>query len=56
MADGDEGKNNEESKDNREEGNKVLDLGSKTAYVLRRRLVQAIQMKTEEEIEEHLLW
>jgi hypothetical protein len=33
-----------------------LDLGSKTAYLLRRRLAQAVQMKTEEEIEEHLLW
>ena len=36
--------------------NSVLDLGSKSAYVLRRRLVQAVQMKSEEEIEDHLLW
>ena len=48
----------EETKENEKEKKerKVLDLGSKTAYLLRRRLAQAVQMKSEEEIEEHLLW
>lgn len=43
-------------KQKEKEGRGVLDLGSKTAHLLRRRLVQAVQMKSEEEIEEHLLW
>ena len=57
VAGGSGGKQQSQSQSQREkEGRGVLDLGSKTAYLLRRRLVQAVQMKSEEEIEEHLLW
>jgi hypothetical protein len=34
----------------------ALDLSSKSAMILKRRLAQSIQMKTEEEIENHLKW
>ena len=53
---GDEEKHDDESSSLEARKKAVLDLGSKQAYVLRKRLVQAVQMKSEEEIEEHLLW
>jgi len=55
-GDEDEERNDDESNSMESRKKAVLDLGSKLAYVLRKRLIQAIQMKSEEEIEEHLLW